>query len=329
MLRHYFISAWRVLAVKRISIGIAVVASLVATSAFAADLPARTYTKAPAYVDPGYNWTGFYIGGNVGYSWGRSSTTNSFLDATSSAVLNSGRSSFNMDGVIGGGQAGYNWQNSNWVFGLEADIQGSDEKGSTSNTCPGNTTVFTPPLGSSSVAAVSSACSLGHAGDTNSGNVNGQPVTSSLSQKIDWFGTFRGRIGPTITPTFLAYVTGGLAYGQVGTSDTVSGTNVTNPGGQGVNGGTILTPVSSTFGNSSLRVGWTVGAGVEGVVSGNWTAKLEYLYIDLGNVSGSFVTPIVAPSGAFLSSSYSSHVTDNVVRVGVNYKFSGPVIAKY
>jgi outer membrane immunogenic protein len=277
------------------------VVSFGATSALAADLPARTYTKAPVYVDPGYNWSGFYIGGNVGYSWGRSSTTSSFLDATSGAVLNSGRSSFNMDGVIGGGQAGYNWQNSNWVFGLEADIQGSDEKGSTSNTCPGNTTVFTPPLGSSTVAAVSSACSLGHAGDTNAGNVNGQPVTSSLSQKIDWFGTFRGRIGPTITPTFLAYVTGG----------------------------TILTPVSSTFGNSSLRVGWTVGAGVEGVVSGNWTAKLEYLYIDLGNVSGSFVTPIVAPSGAFLSSSYSSHVTDNVVRVGVNYKFSGPVIAKY
>ena len=186
---------------KRISIGIAAVASLVATSAFAADLPARTYTKAPAYVDPGYNWTGFYLGGNVGYSWGRSSTTGSFLDATSGAALSPISSTFNMDGVIGGGQAGYNWQRDKWVFGLEADIQGSDEKGSTSNTCPGNTTVFTPPLGSSTVAAVSSACSLGHVGDTNSGNVNGQPVTSSLSQKIDWFGTFRGRIGATVTPT--------------------------------------------------------------------------------------------------------------------------------
>jgi outer membrane immunogenic protein len=58
-----------------------------------------------------------------------------------------------------------------------------------------------------------------------------------------------------------------------------------------------LYPVSGAFGNSSTRVGWTVGAGVEGVVSGNWTAKIEHLYIDLGNVSGSFTAPILAPRG--------------------------------
>ncbi len=44
------------------------VASFGATSALAADLPVRTYTKAPVYVDPGYNWTGFYVGLNGGYS---------------------------------------------------------------------------------------------------------------------------------------------------------------------------------------------------------------------------------------------------------------------
>jgi outer membrane immunogenic protein len=311
------------LAMKRVLIGIAAVTSLVATSALAADLPARTYTKAPAYVDPGYNWTGFYLGGNVGYSWGRSDTTSSFLDATSGAVLNSASSKFNLDGVIGGGQLGYNWQNSNWVFGLEADIQGSGEKGSTSNSCPGGSATAT------TLAGLSSACSTGHLGDTAPFNVAALPVTNSLSEKIDWFGTVRGRIGPTITPTLLAYVTGGLAYGEVGTTDTVSGTNITNPGGQGVNGGTVLTPLAASFGNSSTRVGWTVGAGLEGVVSGNWTAKIEYLYIDLGTVSGSFATPLIAPSGAFLTSSYSSHITDNVVRVGLNYKFSGPVVARY
>jgi outer membrane immunogenic protein len=76
-------------------------------------------------------------------------------------------------------------------------------------------------------------------------------------------------------------------------------------------------------------VGWAVGAGVEGVVSGNWTAKIEYLYIDLRNVSGSFTTPIVAPSGAFLTSSYTSHITDNILRVGLNYKLGSPVVAKH
>ena len=55
---------------------IAVVAGLFGvTSALAADLPARMYSKAPVMVDPGYDWSGFYIGGNLGYSWGRSSDT--------------------------------------------------------------------------------------------------------------------------------------------------------------------------------------------------------------------------------------------------------------
>lgn len=71
-----------------------------------------------------------------------------------------------MNGVIGGGQIGYNWQRSNWVFGLEGDIQGSGEKGSTNAVCPG-----APPTAVLSVAAVSSACFLGHQGDTAPGNV--------------------------------------------------------------------------------------------------------------------------------------------------------------
>jgi outer membrane immunogenic protein len=314
---------------KRIFIGIAGAASLLTTSALAADLAPHMYTKAPAPIVAVYDWTGFYVGGNVGYSWGRSSTNEAFTDALAGTILSAATAKFNLNGVIGGGQAGYNWQRDKWVFGLEADIQGSGEKGSTNAVCPGNPTVFTPPFGSSTVAAVSSACSLGHAGDTNIGNVNGQAVTNSLSEKIEWFGTFRGRIGPTITPTILAYVTGGLAYGSVKATDTVSGTNVTNPGGQGVNGGTVLTPVNGAFGSSSTRVGWTVGAGIEGAIGGNWTAKLEYLYIDLGNVSGSFITPVVGPSGAFVTASYNSHVTDNILRVGVNYRWGGPVVARY
>jgi outer membrane immunogenic protein len=58
-------------------------------------------------------------------------------------------------------------------------------------------------------------------------------------------------------------------------------------------------------------------------------AKLEYLYVDLGKMSGSFLTTIPALGGGFLTSNYSSRITDNVLRVGVNYKFGGPVVAKY
>ncbi len=74
---------------KRIFIAIVGIAHLLATGAFAADLAPRTYTKAPVMVDPGYDWTGFYAGLNVGYSWGRSSSTLSFIDGGSGAVLSS------------------------------------------------------------------------------------------------------------------------------------------------------------------------------------------------------------------------------------------------
>jgi outer membrane immunogenic protein len=303
---------------KRLFVGITGIASLLATGAFAADLAPRPYTKAPVIVDPGYDWTGFYAGVNIGYSWGRSASTLSFVDTVSGAILNSNAVKFDLNGVIGGGQIGYNWQKSNWVFGLEADIQGSGQKGNGNAVCPGG--VLTPR------AAVTSTCAPGHIGDTTPFDVAAFPVTDNSSQKLEWFGTVRGRVGPTITPTILAYVTGGLAYGQVSTTSTVSSTNIF--GANGTNTFTLV-PVTGSFSNSSTRVGWTVGGGIEGVVSGNWTARIEYLYIDLGTVSGSFVTPIVAPSGAFVTSRYSSHITDNILRVGVNYKWGGPVVAKY
>jgi outer membrane immunogenic protein len=270
-----------------------------------------------------YDWTGFYIGGNVGYSWGRSNSQLSLLDA--GTIVSAANAKFDMDGVIGGGQLGYNWQRDKWVFGLEADIQGSDQKGSTLAACAG---APASAATATTVAGVSSACAIGHTGDTTPFNVAALPVTYTLSQKLDWFGTVRGRIGSTfIAPTFLAYVTGGLAYGDIKTTSTVSGTNLV--GAQGVNTPPLSVPVFASFSNTSLRAGWTLGAGIEGVVSGNWTAKLEYLYIDLGDVSGTFITPAIGPSGGFLRSSYNSHITDNILRVGLNYRFAGPVVARY
>jgi outer membrane immunogenic protein len=88
--------------------GVAVAALFAAAPAFAADVPVRgpVYKAAPA---PVFNWTGFYFGGHVGYGWG---------DAT---IIG------DVDGFIGGAQVGYNWQLSrNWVFGVEADISGTD-----------------------------------------------------------------------------------------------------------------------------------------------------------------------------------------------------------
>ena len=269
----------------------AVLASALAgiTAASAADLAARPYTKAPAPAAIVYDWTGFYVGGNVGYSWGRAGNTATISNFATGAALFTANSSNNVDGVIGGGQIGYNWQSQNWVFGVEADIQGSGEKGSTSFLCV--------------------AC-----GDT------GGNITSTLTQKLNWFGTVRGRVGVLATPNVLFYGTGGLAYGEVDTGGSITGINL-----QGV-------PVTVAFpGASSTRAGWTAGAGVEGRIAGNWTAKLEYLYMDLGTVNGGPVatTILVPPNRANAGASYSSHFTDNILRVGVNYRFGGPVVAKY
>ena len=104
-------------------------------NAFAADLSPRTYTKAPMMVDPGFNWSGFYVGGNVGYSWGSSGNTEAISRLNTGLVLFNATSRNDVNGVIGGGQIGYNWQSSNWLFGLEADIQGSGERGSSSTIC--------------------------------------------------------------------------------------------------------------------------------------------------------------------------------------------------
>ena len=90
-------------------------------SASAADLAARPYTKAPVAVAAVYNWTGFYIGADVGYGWGRSTGT-----LANAAGLFPVNYSLDPSGVIGGGFVGYNYQFSNVVLGVEADWQAAD-----------------------------------------------------------------------------------------------------------------------------------------------------------------------------------------------------------
>src|SRR5438128_1112183 len=107
--------------------------ALMVGPAIAADMP----LKAPILKAPPPLWTGFYLGGNIGYSWGFSDSTLTFSDAASGAVLASTSSKFQLNGLIGGGQIGHNWQTGSWVLGLEADIQASAQKGDTSSVCPG------------------------------------------------------------------------------------------------------------------------------------------------------------------------------------------------
>src|SRR4249919_399494 len=105
-----------------------------AAPALAADLPVKAPPPAPV---PVLNWTGFYIGGNVGYSWGRSSRDLNFFNPLNGITLASATGAGrDLNGGVFGGQLGYNWQTANWVFGIETDAQWTGQKGGTTVLCP-------------------------------------------------------------------------------------------------------------------------------------------------------------------------------------------------
>jgi outer membrane immunogenic protein len=240
-------------------------AVLAASPALAADMAVKA-PRAPAVQV--YDWSGFYIGGNIGYGIGRNRGTDTLLfpDGTvfASEIITQAPAGF-----IGGGQMGANWQTGRWVLGVEGDWQSADEKNSICvQTCSANIGVLN--------------------------------YSVALSQRIDWLSTLRGRLGYA-DGGFLWYVTGGGAWGDVTSSDV------------GSNG-----PLNFPAGFSHLLGGWSLGAGVETALAGNWTAKLEYLYVDLGSTTDSFVA-----SNFNNVEIVNTSVRDNIVRLGLNYRWGG------
>jgi outer membrane immunogenic protein len=122
-------------------------------------------------------------------------------------------------------------------------------------------------------------------------------VPHPCGTKLDALGTFRGRVGYAAGAdgNWLLYATGGLAIGDI-------------------HGWDALTPSAG----SDWRAGWTVGAGIETIFAPNWSAKLEYLYVDLGNGQVFNVVPGVPESVA---------LNANIIRAGINYRFGGPPVA--
>ena len=112
-------------------------ALVTAGAASAADLAARPYTKAPAYIEPLFNWTGFYVGGHIGGAWTNEQFINNGVGAPFGDLLPGQGYRQRGSGVMGGAQIGYNWQANNYVFGLEGTISGLDNHGSFVNTAFG------------------------------------------------------------------------------------------------------------------------------------------------------------------------------------------------
>jgi outer membrane immunogenic protein len=126
---------------------------------------------------------------------------------------------------------------------------------------------------------------FGVEGDIDWSNINGSAVCGvgiTCEAHNNWLGTARGRIGYAFD-RFMPYVTGGLAVGDIKSSITGLGDA------------------------TETKAGYAVGGGIEAALNGPWTAKVEYLYVDLGR-------------GALLGGADTAFTT-NLVRGGINYRF--------
>jgi outer membrane immunogenic protein len=166
---------------------------------------------------------------------------------------------YNLSGGLVGGSLGYNFQFGRTIYGVEADASWADISGS--GTC-------------GLAGAAPHACG---------GDIRGLETVR---------GRFGYDIGPLV-PSFgdvLAFVSGGLAVGQINAWDSYLGTS----------------------GNKSAA-GWTIGGGLEAMLGNNWSVRLEYLHVDLGNPG---VFTALPPNTEHVST------TAEVVRAGLDYHFN-------
>jgi outer membrane immunogenic protein len=246
---------------------IGLIALGLAVPAFAADLPARTYTKAPAMVAAAYDWSGFYLGLNGGWGssrkcWDRNTGPGGTFAAADGC--------HDATGGVAGGQVGYRWQSGVWVFGVEAQGDWANLRGSNVSLIPA------PPT---------------------------NPVNQS---RIDAFGLFTGQIGYAVNSALL-YVKGGAAV----VADRYRG----------------IAPLTNTVFDAANETRWggTVGVGAEFAFAPNWSVALEYDHIFLGTRTIDLYSTF---NGTFSREDRIRQDVD-LVTARINYRFGGPVIAKY
>jgi outer membrane immunogenic protein len=123
----------------------------------------------------------------------------------------------------------------------------------------------------------------------------------TLTQQFNWLATARARVGYA-DRGYLLYLTAGGAWAEIEESDFFTGSGP-----------------SFTSNFKQTKGGWVAGGGIEAWLFGNWTGKIEYLHLDLGTINHSFPTGEVF----FTSLGSQSHIRNDIVRVGVNYKLGG------
>lgn len=272
-----------------------------AGTASAADLAVRA---APVPV-PLFTWTGCYLGINGGWIGQETSYTTGrqllapFGDPDAAtpaenALLAHSYSSSQSGGTIGG-QFGCQYQWGWFVLGGEWDANWAGVK---------DDNFF-----SYSAAATNNVWF---------------PRQEWTHTQMDWFTTARVRVGAAWWDRVLVYATGGLAMASVDSYTHVAFNNGNNP--------FFIPQYFGAYRES--RIGWTVGGGIEWAFAANWTAKAEFLYIDLG--SDDYISPRTTFNGTTDTRVWASSVDTQayVARVGINYLFHlgpavAPVVARY
>lgn len=277
-----------------------VVAALPASAPRAASPASRTGSPAVAALSPAAgqafaavpvieeprNWSGAYVGVSAGmrredHKW----TTNTLLGFPIGPVAGTGES-FNDSGARIGGFAGYNvMMTPKIMVGIEGDLAWGQTRTSTNSLIPGT--------GAFAVFGVGV----------------GVPNDSS-SFKTEWDATLRGRIGALITADTLAYITGGAAWQRISATATCDST-VVFPGVCGL--------ASRTDTQTRILAGWTFGGGIEAVLTGAWTGRIEYRYAQFSDFNHLFIPTDCCDGNLDTTISLSTHT----FVAGIAYKLGG------
>jgi outer membrane immunogenic protein len=126
-------------------------------------------------------------------------------------------------------------------------------------------------------------------------------MTTTVTRDMSYLGTVRGRLGVSFDRA-LIYVTGGLAYGNPESSTAFS-----------------FPPFGWNGADNATRFGYAVGAGLEYAIDRNWSAKVEYMYYDLGRRD--YASPQVAGAALGIAGGTRSDNDGHLVRAGINYRF--------
>lgn len=227
-------------------------------------------TEAPLAV---HNWTGFYIGANIGFAFGGDDEVD-IKEDPSDVFGKREAGDLVLSGLFGGPEVGFNFQTGDVVFGLEGDFEFSG--------------IDDDDFGSAEAENAPGA----HVLDADSSN------------DVDWFSTVRGRLGWAFDNVLL-YATGGVAIGHFDYRV------------DGVFSDDLFFTIDDDF----TQVGWTAGAGLEWAFGENWSAKVEYKFLDFGEESLDATVFDAGGDPAGLTEETEAELNFHTVKFGVNYRF--------